>query len=86
MNTTVSQCAGAIRRLASRVGQVIAECNDATRRMSTLAGTPDRFPDDPDRAPDTYAEFVIRTVGLARREPQRSGRRAIGTRRGIGTR
>jgi hypothetical protein len=80
MNRAISQQARAIRRLAHTVGQVIAECNDATRRMSTLAGTPDRFPDDPDRAPDTYAEFVIRTGGLARREPQRSGRRGIGTR------
>lgn len=78
MNKKVRQCAGAIRRLVDRAGQVIAECNDATRRMSTLAGTPDHFPDDPDRAPDTYAEFVMRTAGLMRREPQRSARRGAG--------
>jgi hypothetical protein len=80
MYRAISRPARAIRRLASWVGQAVAECNDATRRMSTLAGTPDRFPADPDRAPDTYAEFVIRTAALARREPQRSGRRGSGTR------
>jgi hypothetical protein len=69
MNKTVSQQARVIRRLASRVGQIVAECNDATRRMTTLAGTPDRFPADPDRAPDSYGEFLIRTAGLMRREP-----------------
>jgi hypothetical protein len=81
MNRAISQQARAIRRLASWVGQAVAECNDATRRLSTLAGTPDRFPDDPDRAPDTYAEFVIRTAGLMRREQRQSGSRGNGTSR-----
>jgi hypothetical protein len=69
MDKTVSQQARVIRRIASRVGQIVAECNDATRRMTTLAGTPGRFPADPDRAPDSYGEFLIRTVGLSRRQP-----------------
>lgn len=75
MNSTVRPKAGTIRRLADRVGQVVAECNEATRRITTLAGTPDRYRADPERAPDTYAEFLIRTAGL-RREPtaqQRDG-------------
>ncbi|MGB6456355.1 MAG: hypothetical protein WBH47_17935 [Streptosporangiaceae bacterium] len=69
MNNTVSQQGQVIRRIASRIRQIVAECNDATRRMTTLAGTPDRFPADPDRAPDSYGEFLIRTAGLMRREP-----------------
>jgi hypothetical protein len=71
MYSTISHQAGAIRRLASRVGLLVAECNEATRILTTLASTPDRFPVDPDRAPDTYAEFLVRTAGLAPREPDR---------------
>jgi hypothetical protein len=67
-STTVRLPAGAIRRLVNRVGQVVAECNEATRRLTTLAGTPDRYPADPERAPDTYAEFLIRTAGLTPRK------------------
>jgi hypothetical protein len=75
MSSTVSQQPGILRRLANRMVQVVAECNEATRQISTLAVTPDRFPVDPDRAPDTYEQFLIRTAGLARRETERSGRR-----------
>jgi hypothetical protein len=71
MYSTISHQAGAIRRLASRVGLLVAECNEATRLLTTLADTPDRYPVDPDRAPDTYAEFLVRTAGLATREPDR---------------
>jgi hypothetical protein len=70
MSSAIRHLAAATGRLASRVGQIIAECNEATRRLTTLADTPDRYPVDPDRAPDTYAEFVIRTAGLARPEPR----------------
>jgi hypothetical protein len=70
MSSAISYQAGAIRRLANRVGQAVAECNEATRILTTLAGTPGRYPVDPDRAPDTYAEFLIRTAGLARQEPE----------------
>jgi hypothetical protein len=69
MSNAISHRAAAIRRLASRVGQVIAECNEATRRLTTLAGTAECYPVDPDRAPDTYTEFIIRTAGVQRREP-----------------
>ncbi len=70
MSNAISHLAATTRRLASQVGQIIAECNEATRRLTTLADTPDRYPVDPDRAPDTYAEFVIRTAVLARPEPR----------------
>jgi hypothetical protein len=33
-----------IRRLAKRVGDAVAECNDATRRLTTLEGMPEREP------------------------------------------
>lgn len=70
MTNAIRHLAAATRRLASQVGQIIAECNEATRRLATLADTPDRYPVDPDRAPDTYAEFVIRTAGLERPVPR----------------
>jgi hypothetical protein len=72
MSNGICHLATATRRLADRIGQAIAECNEATRRLTTLAGTPDRYPVDPDRAPDTYTEFVIRTAGLLRHEPERT--------------
>ncbi len=76
MNSAISHPTGTIGRLASRVRRVVAECNGATHRLTTLAGTPDRYPADPDRAPDTYTEFVIRTTGLRLpQEPERSARR-----------
>ena len=72
MSDAIRHLAATTRRLASEVGQAIAECNEATRRLTTLADTPDRYPVDPDRAPDTYTEFVIRTAGLLRHEPERT--------------
>jgi hypothetical protein len=41
---TVGRSAASIRRLAKRVGQAVAECNDATRRLTTLTGMPEREP------------------------------------------
>jgi hypothetical protein len=72
MSSAISHQAAVIRRLAGRVSQVIAECNEATRRLTTLACTPEHYPVDPDRAPDTYAEFVIRSAGVLGREPEPS--------------
>jgi hypothetical protein len=69
MSSAISHRAAAIRRLARRAGQVIAECNEATRTLTTLADTAERYPVDPDRAPDTYTEFLVRTAGVLRREP-----------------
>ena len=70
MSDAIRHLAATTRGLASHVGRAIAECNEATRRLTTLADTPGRYPVDPDRAPDTYAEFVIRTAGLARPQPR----------------
>jgi hypothetical protein len=56
--------ADVIRRLTSRVAATIGEMNYAQRRMTELRFTPDRYMIEPDRAPDTYQEFLTRTLGL----------------------
>jgi hypothetical protein len=58
-----------VRRLLHRFSEVIAECNDAQRRMSELVTAPDRYVPEPDAAPDDYAEFLFRTSGVLRHEP-----------------
>jgi hypothetical protein len=53
--------------LARRVQAVLAEMNYASARMTAL-----RFSEgleQPDRAPDTYAEFLLRAPVTALREP-----------------
>jgi hypothetical protein len=75
MNSAISRRAQVIRRLANGVRQAVGECNEATRVLTTLTRTPGRVQADPDRAPDTYAEFLIRTAGVSRREPERTAGR-----------
>jgi hypothetical protein len=53
-----------LRRLARRVGAIIAECNDAQRRLAAAREDPERYVLEPDRAPETYQLFLIR-VGAA---------------------
>ena len=55
---------GAVGRLLRRAAAIIAECNDAQQRMIELWLSVDRG-----RAPDTYAEFLLRTSGRMLREP-----------------
>ena len=54
----------AIGRLVRRAAAIIAECNDAQRRMIELWLSVDHG-----RAPDTYAEFLLRTSGSRLKEP-----------------
>jgi hypothetical protein len=61
--------AGRLRRLAGRIGAVVAECNDAQRRMSVLSMSTDRYVPTANKAPDSYAEFLARTSGPLLREP-----------------
>jgi hypothetical protein len=61
--------AGAVGRLARRAAAFIAECNDAHRRMIDLWLSVDRYPPGSTRAPDNYAEFLLRTSGSLVREP-----------------
>ncbi len=57
------------RRLVRRIGAVLAECNAAQRRMTVLSMSADRYLPEPNRAPDTYAEFLARTSGPLLQEP-----------------
>jgi hypothetical protein len=63
-----------IATMAQRVAGILAECNYAQRRMTTLRTAPDAYLITPDRAPDNYAEFLFRTSGTLRREPDASHR------------
>jgi hypothetical protein len=41
---TVGHSMEGVKRLAKKVGDAVAECNDATRRLTTLDGMPEREP------------------------------------------
>ncbi len=64
----------ALRAMARRVAAVIAECNDAQRRLTLLRTSPDRYLVRPQGAPDTYEEFLFRTSGPLVHEPSATGR------------
>jgi hypothetical protein len=69
-----------VRRLARRIAAAVADCRYAQRRMAALQASPDRYLPDPDRAPDTYQEFLFRTSGPLVRElsaARRSAGRAV---------
>jgi len=59
----------AILRLGRRLTAVIAECNEAQRRLTYLRLSYDRYLTEPDAPPGTYAEFLLRTSGPLHREP-----------------
>jgi hypothetical protein len=63
-----------LRRLAGRVVAVIAEMNEAQRRMAALRFSQDRYLPRPDQAPEDYDEFLARTSGPRLREPSASER------------
>jgi hypothetical protein len=63
-----------VRGLARRIIEIVRECRDAQRRMTALRTAPDRYCDQPDAAPDTYAEFLFRTSGVLLREPSARAR------------
>lgn len=58
-----------MRRLARRIAAVMSECRAAQRRAVVLRASADRHLLDPERAPDTYPEFLFRTSGPLLREP-----------------
>lgn len=72
---------GALRQLARKVADIIAECNYAQRRMSSLRLAPDSYLADSRDAPDTYGEFLFRTSGPQLHEPsarqRAAGRRSV---------
>lgn len=63
------QLGASLMRFARRVRDIIAECAQAQRRLTELTTAPDRFLMTPNKAPDTYEEFLFRTSGLMRHEP-----------------
>jgi hypothetical protein len=68
-------------RAARRIAAVFAECHQARLRSVTLALAPDRQLTNPDKAPDTYAEFLFRTSTPLLHEPaarDRTGRDGTG--------
>ena len=64
----------ALTRFGRRVADLVAECNYAQRRLQMLRTTPDAYLQDPDRAPDDYAEFLFRTSSALLHEPAAAGR------------
>jgi hypothetical protein len=69
-------------QLARRVAGVVREMNDAQRRMTALRTAMDRHMANPDVAPDTYDEFLVRTSGVLIHEPsarKRARRRLQGS-------
>ena len=64
----------ALTRFGRRVVDVLAECNYAQRRLQALRTTPDVYLEDPDQAPDDYAEFLFRTSSALLHEPAAAGR------------
>ncbi len=58
-----------VARAVRAVAAALAECNRAQRALADLRLQPDRYALDGDRAPDTYAEFLLRSRAAIRREP-----------------
>jgi hypothetical protein len=63
-----------LRTLARRVRAAIAECNYAQRRITVLQANADGYLIAPGQAPDTYQEFLLRTVGPLEHEPSAAAR------------
>ena len=65
-----------IRRAARGVAHVFADMDYAQRRVAVLTAAPDRLlpAQDKNRAPTTYAEFLLRTSGPLLREPSAAAR------------
>ena len=62
---------GIVRKIAS----VIRECQYAQHRLDALRTGPDLYSEQPNVAPDDFAEFMFRTSGVAMREPSARERR-----------
>jgi hypothetical protein len=58
-----------IRRVAGRLAGTLQEMNEAQRLTLVLRSATDRYIDNPDAAPDTYDEFLVRTSGVLLHEP-----------------
>jgi hypothetical protein len=56
-------------KFARRARAIVAECNEAQRRLWELRQDPERYVFEPDRAPETYQIFLIRSAGPLVHEP-----------------
>ena len=65
--------------VARRIGQIISECNQAQLRLTYRRLAYDLYLPGPNVAPDTYAEFLLRTSGPLHKEPS-AHRRLAGRR------
>ncbi|HEX5190562.1 MAG TPA: hypothetical protein VFW16_13530 [Streptosporangiaceae bacterium] len=63
---------GAMKRLV----ELIRELNYWQRRAAILSMAPDRYLPHPDRAPESFSEFLARTSGPLLREPSFKARLA----------
>jgi hypothetical protein len=72
MTTTASIA----RRTLHHITAIISDCNYAQQRLLAARLAPDGYMNDPDIAPETYAEFLFRTSMPLRHEPgaRRMGR------------
>jgi hypothetical protein len=67
--TVIKRSALWLVHLLVRIGSALAEIHYQQRRLALIRQSPDRYIDKPFEAPDTYAEFLMRTSGLLRHEP-----------------
>ncbi|HTR93027.1 MAG TPA: hypothetical protein VMI73_14945 [Trebonia sp.] len=58
-----------LRRIAGRLASVVREMHEGQRRMLVLRTAMDRYVENSGTAPDTYAEFLLRTSGVLLHEP-----------------
>jgi hypothetical protein len=65
-----------LRTLARRVGDVVAECNYAQRRLTALRLSTDTYLTHPYHVPESYQAFLFRTAGPLTHEPSAARRSA----------
>jgi hypothetical protein len=65
-----------VMNLLHRISEIISECNEAQRRLMSYSLSYDRYAPEPNAAPDTYAEFLLRTSAPSWREPSARQRAA----------
>jgi hypothetical protein len=72
----VRRAARAIRSTGRRLVLGVRECMYWQRRATTLFLSPDRYVENPNKPPENYQEFLIRTAGPLLREPSAFARLA----------
>jgi len=72
----VRRAVRALWRAGSGLANFLRELDYWQRRTTVLSLAPDRHVPHPNRAPDTYREFLARTAGPLLREPSSRARLA----------